>query len=256
MSEYTKEEFEESYKRIYESLTKNGISQQNHCVMFLGGQPGTGKSSFVNEDGAFSNYININGDNYRKFHPHYQEIIKYDLENMASRTQSFVNECIERLISELSDDGYNIIIEGTLRNPDVTINTCEALKNKGYTTELYIISADAISSWKTTINRAYLLKDLGKTPRLVPIDKYNYIVNNLPQSVNKIENSGCFDRIHVLDRNNKELYSNSSNYISAAKVIEKQLELEKWNEQFPVLADQLIDIKMDLLQGQKKRRCR
>lgn len=257
MLEYTKEEFEDSYKKIYNSLTKIGIPQQNHCVLFLGGQPGTGKSSFVSQDDAFSHYININGDDYRKYHPNYKEIAEYDLDNMASRTQSFVNECIERLISELSDEGYNLIIEGTLRSSDVTIGTCEMLKKKGYSTELYIVTVSAITSWQSTINRAYLLESLGETPRLVPIDKYNYIVNNLPCSVDEIEKAGCFDKIHVIDRDNTELYSNAKDDVSAKKVIEKQLELKKWNEQYPILSDQFIDIKLELLQTQKiKRRSR
>ncbi len=56
MNEYTQEEFERSYKKIYSSLIKDGISTQHHCVVFLGGQPGTGKSSLA-EDDTFLNYI-------------------------------------------------------------------------------------------------------------------------------------------------------------------------------------------------------
>lgn len=255
MPEYTCEEFEMSYKRIYESLVIDGISQQNHCVVFLGGQPGTGKSNFVDQDDAFATYIKINGDEYRKYHPHFKEIVTYDLENMASRTQEFVNACIERLIDDLSDAGYNLVIEGTLRNPDVTIHTCRTLKEKGYQTDLFIVAVDALVSWDSTINRAELLKKIGETPRLVPIDKYNYIVNHLTKSVQAIDKAGCFDRIHVVNRNNRILYPDSSGR-SAAAVLEEQLNLEKWNKLYPEIADKFMDTKIDILQTQRRRRGR
>ena len=154
MDEYSYAEFEENYKKIYASLTKDKVLQEKHCVFFLGGQPGTGKSNFINQKYNLSNYIQINGDEYRKFHPRYDEIISCDIKIMPERTQEFVNECVERLINDLSNDGYNLIIEGTLRDSQVTINTCQNLKDKGYSTDLYIISVDAVVSWESTINRA------------------------------------------------------------------------------------------------------
>lgn len=255
MPEYTCEEFEISLKKIYDSLVMDGISQQNHCVIFLGGQPGTGKSSFVDQNDAFSTYIKINGDEYRKYHPHFKEIVSYDLDNMANRTQEFVNACIERLINELSDAGYNFVIEGTLRSPEVTISTCRTLKEKGYETDLFIVAVDAVVSWNSTINRAELLKELKETPRLVPIDKYNYIVNNLTKSVQAIDNAGCFDRIHVINRDNRALYPDNTGR-SASAVLDEQLNLEKWNKLYPEIADKFMDTKIDILQTQRRRKGR
>ena len=68
MDEYSYVEFEESYKKIYASLTKDKVLQEKHCVVFLGGQPGTGKSNFINQKYNLSNYIQINGDEYRKLY--------------------------------------------------------------------------------------------------------------------------------------------------------------------------------------------
>lgn len=254
MNEYTREEFERSYKKIYSSLIKDGISTQHHCVVFLGGQPGTGKSSLA-EDDTFLNYININGDTYRKYHPRFKEIVAYDLDKMVNRTQEFVNQCIERLIKEFSNYGYNLVIEGTLRDSQVTINTCQTLKDKGYKTDLYIVAVDAITSWKSTLNRAEVLKDLGLTPRLVPIEKYNYIVNNFSKSVSEIERTKCFDRIHVINRDNKMLYPNSSGR-TAAETVEKILDVDKWNKLYPEIEEKFIDIKLDIMQPSKRRKSR
>jgi len=78
--------------------------------------------------------------------------------------------------------------------------------------------------------------EIGETPRLVPIDKYNYIVNNLSRSVEAIEKAGCFDNIHVVDRDSRILYPNNTGQ-TAFKVLEKQLGLEKWNTHYEEKAE-------------------
>lgn len=252
MSDYVYEEFEKSYNELYKSLTHNASAGQSHRALFLGGQPGTGKSRIINKNDLPADYIVINGDDYRKFHPNFKEISTYDIENMATRTQEFVNQCIELLIHDLSDEGYNLVIEGTLRDPQVPVSTCKLLKDKGYNTDLVIMATDATVSWQSTIYRAELLKELELPPRLVPIDKYNYIVNNLADNVAAIEKAGCFDYIRVIDRNNKILFPNDRS-ISAASVIKEKLNLDKWNEMYKRTADEFLDAKIDIIQSRRKR---
>lgn len=255
IEDYSEEEFEAAYKEVYESVTKTGIPQKQHCVIFLGGQPGSGKSSFYSQDDNLSNHIVIDGDRYRRFHPFYDSIIKNDIDNYVQRTQGFVNKCIERLISDLSDEGYNLIIEGTLRDPDVPIGTCKMLKGKGYTTNLYVVAVDACTSWESTINRAYLMAEDNCTPRLVPFDKYDRIVNGLPNSLLKIESSGYFDNIRVIDRNNRLLYP-SSRFFSAASTLSYVLNLDEWNQRKEKYEDDFLDAKIDVLEEQKRIRHR
>lgn len=48
--EYSREEFEKQYQLIRASVLKDSIPQEKRCVVFLGGQPGAGKSTFVDQD--------------------------------------------------------------------------------------------------------------------------------------------------------------------------------------------------------------
>jgi UDP-N-acetylglucosamine kinase len=255
MNDFDNRNFEDAYAEVYRSVVKEGIPQKSHCVLFLGGQPGSGKSNFYSQDNNLNGYIVIDGDKYRSFHPEYENIVKYDLDNYVERTQPFVNFCIEKLISNLSDEGYNLIIEGTLRDPDVPLSTCRSLVEKGYRADLYVMAVDACISWQSTINRADLMIDLKETPRLVPIDKYNVIVNNLPENLRKIETSGLFSSIRVIDRDNKILYPNSRG-ISASETLKKVLNLEKWNQAFDETANEFLAEKIEVLQNQRRRRGR
>jgi UDP-N-acetylglucosamine kinase len=244
--------FEDAYRKVYDSVVKLGVPQKKHCVIFLGGQPGAGKTNFYTQDNNLNNYIVINGDKYRSFHPNYENIITYDLENYVERTQEFVNFCIERLIDELSNEGYNLIIEGTLRDPHVPINTCKLLVNKGYTAQLFVLAVDAEEAWQSTINRADIMISLSETPRLVPIDKYNRIVNNLPDNLKIIEESNLFSSIRLVDRDNATLYPNSEGE-PASEILRKVLNLDRWNAKFEQYADDFVDIKINVLQAQKRK---
>ena len=176
--------------------------------------------------------------------------MKYDMENYANRTQGFVNECVERLIDDLSNEGYNLIIEGTLRNPDVPINTCRTLTEKGYTADMYVIAVDATVSWKSTISRAKILLDLGNAPRLVPIDKYDQIVNALPDNIRKIESCGYFHSFHVIDRDYNTLYPNNRSK-SASTTLCEVLNLENWNRNYEQRADEFLEAKIEILKMQQ-----
>lgn len=231
MFEYSKEEFELAYKSIYNEVKKDKVPQEKYCVFFVGGQPGSGKTYFHSQDDGFEQYISIDGDRYRKYHPHYAKICQKDIGNMATLTQDFVNRCVERLIQDLSDKNYNLIIEGTLRESKTTINTCLYLKEKGYTTHLYVMAISAITSWESCSNRAKLLSEIGEMPRTVPLEKYNYIVNNIVSSLQEIEKSGCFDNIKVIDRNNKILYPNRK-MLTASQTLDSVLDVAAWNEKY------------------------
>ena len=69
-----------------------------------------------------------------------------------------------------------------------------------------------------------------------------------------IDKAACFDDIHVVDRNSKELYPCYGK--TAAQVLEEELGVKKWNSEFEKTADTFIDTKMEVLQAQRRRRGR
>lgn len=72
----------------------------------------------------------------------------------ANITQSFANNITNAMIEKLSDEGYNLVIEGTCRRADVPLKTCGDLKEKGYRVEMAIMCADKEEAWQSTLDRA------------------------------------------------------------------------------------------------------
>jgi UDP-N-acetylglucosamine kinase len=250
--EYSVEEYDKAYRAIYSTVTMCAHKQDGKRAYILGGQPGSGKSTFYAGNESLDGYVTIDGDQYRKYHPKYDDIVKYDLDNYANRTQSFVNQVVEQLISDLSTEGYSIIIEGTLRNPAVPIKTCELLKENGYDTGLIVVACDAEQSWKSTILRAHLMQEMGEKPRFVPIDKYNVIVNNLPGSLDIIDNQKCFDFIKIINRDSEVLYR-SGDAKPISQVLRDELNLDTWNNKFLQHAQDYMNEKIELLMKESER---
>lgn len=250
-SDFSKDDFNKAFFELYNILTRNITCSTKKNAYILGGQPGSGKSAFYNNILSLSEqYIQINGDQYRKFHPRYHEIVKCDIENYAQRTQMFANAMVEKMISTLSAENYNMVIEGTLRDPNVPIKTCNKLRNCGYKTNLVIIACDTEKSWESTIERAKIMQEIGEKPRIVPIDKYNDIVNNFIKNAQIIDDTDCFSNIAVVNRFNKILYKSGDN-TKLSEILKKELNIEKWNKNFQKHLEAFIDAKIQILQKEK-----
>jgi len=157
--------FEQKKDGLFEDIN---ISSQKPIAIILGGQPACGKSTLINvakKDHPNLDFLTVNGDLYRQFHPNKELIkdpIKYPIE-----TQIFSSVFTERLIEEAIKRKCNIIIEGTMRNPDVPL--------KRYQEEV-------------------LSKGQG---RLADIDSHNKAVNGLMKSANQLYSDKAVDKISI-----------------------------------------------------------
>ena len=247
LADFTNEEFENAYKIIRDGLTASCTVSHDKTAIILGGQPGAGKSTFYRMREDLDNYIAINGDEFRRFHPLYGKIINTDPENYIEHTKAFSSKVVETLIEDLSNCGFNMIIEGTLRSHEVPIRTSEQLKNKGYQTDLVVIACDAEKSWQSTIERAEKQKENGLSPRLVSIDAYNHTVQQIPESLSEIEKRKCFDSITIMKRDGLMLYTSELGNEKASDILRKKINLEKWNEKYPEYKQSFERIKKTIL---------
>lgn len=206
-SEYTIEDFQNAFAQYYMALTYKVLPSDNPKAFILGGQGGAGKATLHSILSLnVPNIVVIDGDRFREKHPNFEIIQRIHGDNAANYTQSFSNNIVVALIEKLSDEGYNLIIEGTCRRADVPMKTCNDLKEKGYHVELAVMCTDANVSWQSTVDRYNAMSALGLTPRAVPFDKYTETVNALPQNIETLYKSGVFDDIALYDRDRNCLY--------------------------------------------------
>ena len=90
----------------------------------------------------------------------------------------------------MSNEKYNLIIEGTLRTAEVPLKTCLDLKQKGYSVELNIIAVKKAISYESTLLRYEVALSEGDTPRATAKAHHDMVADVIVDNLCVIEKSG------------------------------------------------------------------
>jgi hypothetical protein len=190
---------EKIFEEKKSNLTKNCFSLSNPVAILLGGQPACGKTRLTeraeqNHQGI--NFLIVNGDNYRQYHPEH-DLLLNNIVNYSENTQIFSNTFTGRMIDEAIKNRYSIIVEGTMRNPDVPMTTAAKFRKAGFKTEAYVIAAPSFFTRVGVYNR-YLneLKAKGYG-RLADMRSHDAAVDGLVKSVNVLYLNQSVDNISI-----------------------------------------------------------
>lgn len=205
--------FEPITDEIVSRITKDCVRVENPTCMFLGGQPGCGKTTtsirFKNTSFSEDGIVEIGIDNYRTYHPNYLDIEaairkhwegKVPDENnspgndIADFTHNFagiVTDILEDKISKMEDNKrYNIVFEWGMRTPDGPIEVMRDLKNKGYRNIVDFIAVHKDISLEACKIRADIMNYNGHIIRRVPNYFHELCINTLPNSCDEIYRRG------------------------------------------------------------------
>lgn len=208
LEKFSEDQFIQTFKFIYKRVIENKVKSINPKAYVLGGQQGSGKTTLheIFKNKLNYNAIAINGDDYRKYHPNFRDIQKVYGVDAVKYTQTFANKIVEKLIDKLSNEKYNLIIEGTLRTADIPLKTCNNLKDRGYHVELSIMGVKPEISWKSTLLRYEQMSNLGMNPRAIPKEQHDNVVDEITFNTEKIYRANVFDNITIYQRNKVCVY--------------------------------------------------
>lgn len=185
------------------------IQMQEHPkAVLLAGQPGAGKTQLSDMLIANSNLkaVLINGDDFRRSHPHYLELYERFGSDSIQMTSPFSSYVTERMIDELSDLHVNLVIEGTGRTVEVPQKSAELLTGKGYTVEMAIIATRPEMSLLGTLRRYYDMNEQGTIPRATAISAHDAVVKALPGNLDVLNDLPAIARITIWNRKMKCLF--------------------------------------------------
>ena len=206
----------------------------------LGGQPGAGKSGLENMINIKDEYVSISGDDYRKFHPLYDQLNRIYGKEASKYTQQWAGEMVEHLVKEAKREKWNIILEGTLRTSELPIKEAKGFKENGYSVELYVVVVKPEKSYLGTLQRYEEMIAKGRVPRMTPKEHHDLVVSSIGNNLETIYNSKTFDNIKLFDRENNLLYNyKESPNVNPKDILNKEFnrvwkkeEIEKFKEKW------------------------
>lgn len=162
----------------------------------LGGQPSSGKSSISRLHIDTSNTLLVNGDEYRIHHPDVEELSK-NISEYSRETQEFSNVFTEGFIKEAIKNKYNIVVEGTMRRPEVVLATAKMFRDAGFQVEAHAIAAPKEFTAVNIFHRYHKAVSHGEMGRLSDIESHNQAVEGLTKTLDSLYGQKAVDKIKV-----------------------------------------------------------
>ena len=193
---FTKDDLDKVIDKIWDrEAIKNSDfpTPVNDPKVFLwGGPPGAGKSSSMEKVSKMyldNNSLVISGDDYRKYHPNFKEIVKAFGDDWSLKTSDWSAAVFERILEKASDLKYNLQIEGTMRDSKVPLKTADQLLQKDYEVNFAVALAPKDVCWSSTLERYEKQKEQGQIPRAVDKGYMNDFFKTFSKNVVEVFNS-------------------------------------------------------------------
>ena len=204
-------------QRIYEVEIRGKLfrgKKPAHAPVFilLGGQPGAGKTAsqsvITREFADNGGIVAIIGDDLRRFHPLNDVLMRQDDKTAAIHTGPDSGRWVEMAAREALHGRYNVLMETTLRRPELAASTMREFKDAGYRTELRALAVP----WELSeqgIQARYELQKMDRgVGRMTPAESHRVAFENLPASVRVVEERKLADRILIVRRDGSPIYEN------------------------------------------------
>jgi len=234
---FNNETIKEVATKIYNELIKDCKRVDNPICIYLGGQPGSGKSVHAHrlKDGfPDHNIVIINLDTYRSYHPKYfkiEELIKKHWQNrletnndsmgndIADFTHHFAGSVTDEIYKMLSDTvdnkGYNIIFDWGMRNSKEPLEIMSELHDKGYKNHIIFILVSETISKEACKLRSDVINNKKHLIRKVCDNFHDLCVSTLPDSAECIYyegiNNNTLDSFALMDRNDIVIWDSNNN---------------------------------------------
>ena len=202
------DELREIFDRdIAPTLTAGGGAELHPSVVFVGAQPGAGKSRAIADvHGEQPAAVPVIGDDLRAFHPDYDALMRTDPLTMPHVTAQASGAWVGMAADYLRAERRSVILETTMRQLPVVESTAAAFRAQGYRVEAHVLAVPGAVSALGTVSR-YLGQAAGNDQnRWTPSAAHEAAYEAMPVTVEQLVGRGLVDRITVATRAQGVLY--------------------------------------------------
>ncbi len=198
----TRDEVLEVFQKRKDAYLSEIHPTEKPTAFLLGGQGAVGKGTLMNKvkqnNPNITSILSVNGDLYRTEHPDADSLLK-DPESFSEKTQTFSIVFTEGLINEAISGQYNVVVEGTMRNPATPMKTAGMFKENHFRVEAYAIAAPSeFSSLNIYTRYANEVAVFGKG-RLADRQSHDNAVKGLLISLDTLYQEKAVDAIHIFN---------------------------------------------------------
>ncbi|MDN7465958.1 zeta toxin family protein [Burkholderia gladioli] len=201
-----------AYARVEREALEGSREQAAPTAILLGGQPGAGKTALARqamaELGARGGAVLIDADRMRENLPQYSQLLRENPQHAADLTHVEAGRWSGRLTHAASEARRNLVIDGTMRNPESLRNLARRLNERGYTLEVRGVAMPG----DVSLTRAQMRteREIATTGvgRVVNPQQHDQAYAGMVETVALLEREKAVNRILIVDRHHREIYRN------------------------------------------------
>lgn len=193
-------------EHVAEALAPFVERSEQPTAIVLAGQPGAGKTTITPEIESrlapIGGHVLVSADDARSLLPNYAALAVSDPVNASRITQDDAGRLAQLITEEALSRRFNVVIDGTLRDPEGAEANVAMLRGAGYRTELHALAVNDQLSFARSTDRYTQALERGDTEKARWVDRayHDNAFNGVAQSVRRLEFKGLVDHVTVYNR--------------------------------------------------------
>lgn len=192
-------------------FNREALSQAQPTLILLGGQPGAGKTPMQGqasrEFGGRGGLVKIIGDDLRAFLPHYKALQRGDDRSAAFYTDRDSGRLVEMALADAAKRRINVLVEGTMRSPDVVAATLKRFRDAGYQTDARALAVSPELSSLGIMQRYIAQKESRGVGRTTTPQAHQAALDGMLATLDRIQDGRLADRLTIYRRGGEVIHS-------------------------------------------------
>ena len=167
--ENREKEYQKALDRVMKHFILSNCKSEEPMFILAGGQPGSGKTALIStikQQHPDLSFVVIDLDDYRKYHPDFEEIKNKHKKDGVLLTNSFAFSIENHMLAYAISHKMNVINVSTLRNTKmIQKSIMQNIKPSGFKVEAYVLAVSPDESYCSTLQR---YKEQQKNPNCIP----------------------------------------------------------------------------------------
>ena len=190
--------------RIAPDLFRSAQPVERPTAVVLGGQPGAGKTPMQNlvsrEFADKGGIVKIIGDDLRSYLPHYKSLQRTDDRTAAFYTDRDSGRLVEMAIADAAQRRVNVLVEGTMRSPEVVAKTLRDFRESGFQTDARALAVSPELSSLGILQRYTAQKESRGVGRMTTIEAHSAALTGMLATLDRIQDERLADRLTLYRR--------------------------------------------------------
>lgn len=190
--------------RVAPRLFRGAQAVEQPTAIVLGGQPGSGKTPMQNdaarEFAERGGMVKIIGDDLRAYLPHYKSLQRADDKSAAFYTDRDSGRLVEKAIADAAQRCVNVLVEGTMRNPETVAATLQQFREAGFRTDARALAVSPEMSSLGILQRYAAQKESRGIGRMTTIEAHQNALRGMLDTLDRIQDHRLADSLTIYRR--------------------------------------------------------